>query len=108
MLTGKCRNQFKEYLYMYMRDKGLKEYRFIKLFEKLPLSMQFGVYQDFADSIGYQIEISVVPIENAKYRNVFEFTIYHENNHIRWSKLEHETRNEAQRAALKEFVKLIN
>lgn len=64
-LTGKCKEdfekwyliqeQYEDYYLAYVPDKGmLDEYKCIP-FSDFPLSMKWGVYQDFFDSVGLRI-----------------------------------------------------
>jgi hypothetical protein len=56
-LTGKAKEQFEEWL---NTQKGWKDnwYGGVLLFEGMPNQMQWGVFQDWADSLGYDIYYS--------------------------------------------------
>ena len=57
MLTGKAKDKFEGWL---NTQKGWKDnwYGGVLLFEGMPTQMQWGVYQDWADSLGYDLYIS--------------------------------------------------
>jgi len=53
-LTGRCKEEFEKWL-----DDNYNAYEFYNCmgwFEHIP-SMQYGVYVDFFDSVGYELEI---------------------------------------------------
>ena len=106
-LTGKCKVLFEKW-YNDNVSKNDGYQHGIKWFYQLPSSMQFGVIQDFADSLGYLIEILVVPIENTLYRFEFDFTIYNQNEQIEIGELGCETRQEARNAAIEKLNEIIN
>lgn len=56
-LTGKAKEQFEDWL---NTQKGWKDnwYGGVLLFEGMPNQMQWGVFQDFADSLGYELYLS--------------------------------------------------
>lgn len=122
-LTGKCKRGFQEwalkkgfYLYGYGSKLSIRsvvedEVQFI-YFHHLPLSMQFGVYQDYADSIGYIVNV---------YCNASGYLYeIHRNakgggTHLKDSGFEAETEHgawytmdEARKAAIKAFDDLVN
>ncbi len=61
-LTGKARCQFDEFVYNTMTScfnlTSGHDWVTLENFYLLPPSMQFGVYQDFADSVGYELRIT--------------------------------------------------
>jgi hypothetical protein len=65
-LTGKCKEDFKNYLLNDITDFSYKYNYFINLQD----SMQYGVYEDFFDSVNLFIEVIVVDV------NDFSFQIF--------------------------------
>lgn len=57
MFTGKAKEQFEEWFKFKWREKGSAPIGLAK-FYSLPESMQWGVFQDWADSLGYDIYFS--------------------------------------------------
>ena len=112
-LTDKAKELFEKWYLKLIRenrrdyDKFSDEVILRKFYRLLP-SQQWGVYQDFADSLGYLIEILVVPIENTLYRFEFDFTIYNQNEQIEIGELGCETRQEARNAAIGKLNEIIN
>jgi len=102
-LTGEAKEEFYKWL---NHKSGLSQYKYT--FSGLSPSMQWGVYQDWADSIGYLVEILVVPIENTLYRFEFDFTIYNQNEQIEISELGCKTRQEARNAAIEKLNEIVN
>jgi hypothetical protein len=66
-LTGKCKEDFEKWLYGCGR--GIIRYSY-KGFRELEPSMQYGVYEDFFDSVNLFIEVIVVDV------NDFSFQIF--------------------------------
>ena len=54
-LTGKCKKDFEKWF----SEKSESHYRLVEWFEALDVSMQYGVYVDFFDSVGMMIELQV-------------------------------------------------
>ena len=71
------------------------------LFDSIPLSMRWGVYQDFADSLGYEIQTYY---DSGK----FEWYVKFMNLHSVISHGIVETRNEARQAAIEQLKEIIN
>lgn len=65
MLTGKCKEDFDDYWLNYeIQNKTLDDIA-INVFNKLPLSMQYGVYVDFFDSVGLTISETYFTLNNS-------------------------------------------
>ena len=77
-------------------------------FEKLPLSMQFGVVQDYADSIETLIEVTVVDDMNTWTYDILVKDIM--GGFVSFVKglPEYSTRDEARLAAIKAFDEIVN
>ena len=71
-------------------------------FYALPLSMQIGVVQDYADSIGYDINVGKVSDDVRYYYNI------HKPNGDACYSLGFKTRDEARTAAIKAFDEIVN
>lgn len=62
-MTGKCQEEFKKWYIPYIREQRPDYLRFsdeslLRKFNRSIPSMQFGVIVDFADSVGYEIQIA--------------------------------------------------
>jgi len=90
-LTGKAKEQFEEWF----NTHHVYEHSGLAKFEYLPESMQWGVYQDWADSIDIWIE--VYPIGN----NLFCWSISNYGN-------TKTTRQEARNAAIDKLNEIVN
>lgn len=115
MLTGKAKQLFEEwyvsiemntfspkYVQMVSEFNGGFVYGKLRVFYELPISMQFGVYQQWADSMGYYI--SITWIGNGVVYFSADITI---DELIEWEE-EFNTREEAQIAAIEKLNKIIN
>ena len=89
-LTGKALDAFKSWYEV----KYGKHYSW-SIFIDLPLSFQFGVYQDWADSIGYEIGVTSSDIGFAVWFNDV------------WIET-HKTRQEARNAAIEKLNQIVN
>ena len=102
-LTGKAKEQFDKWFL-----DNIESMWSIKLepeweevdFNSLPPSMQFGTYQEWADSIGYNIEIC-----NQSFEDWFEFYVLIDKQYVA-SRLK--SRAEANKAAIDNLNILIN
>lgn len=92
MLNGEAKRIFEGW---YVNKSNLYNVPHIVNFYGLPLSMQFGVYQQWADSMGY--EIGIMSDDNG-------FAMYFNDTWIETKR----TREEAQRAAIEKLNNLIN
>lgn len=100
-LTGKNKKQFEDWF---------SENNYEPLFYEYPLSMQFGVVVEYADSIGYDI---VIQPWNHKICKSFEgdktysYSIHRE---YKWlvDGCDYSTRDDARKAAIKAFDKIVN
>jgi len=99
MLTGKNKEQFEKFY-----ADEFQQGNFYKLgwFYGLPLSMQFGVVVDYADSIGYDV-------------NAFKSLNDDMNGYVYVSSVNdncvddtHKTRDKARLAAIKAFDEIVN
>lgn len=105
MLKGKAQELFEKWLY-----KNPETHKFCyKGFEvgdkihfyKLSPSMQWGVYQDFAESLGYEI--------NAINVNGWMSSVKSPpNSFISWSKKRADNPQQARAAAIEKFNELVN
>lgn len=100
MLTGKNKERFEQYLEC-IDFSGVKmeEYYLTNWFRDLPLSMQFGVYQDYADSL--DIEVLIVKSRASSH---YRASIIGTGKYTKWFK----TRDEARKAAIKAFDEIVN
>jgi hypothetical protein len=58
-LTGKCKDDFEKwYLKDQHNEEGYHDY-LLRSFYSKGLAMQYGVYEDFFESVGYDIEIGI-------------------------------------------------
>jgi len=99
MLTGKNKERFESYLSNVFKPNYSLWSRTLE-FYSLPLSMQFGVIQDYADSLRYSLSCG---------HNGDNFT-YHVKPHdcpVYQSRTK-ETRDEARKAAIKAFDEIVN
>jgi len=98
MLTGKNKERFEQFY----ADK-FQHGSFYKLgwFYGLPLSMQVGVVQDYADSIGYDVNV-------CQFSGMFMFLITNKALDIWKSGFDYPTRNEAITSAIKAFDDFAN
>jgi len=94
-MKGKAKELFEEWYrdttYHY-QDECILLYDFNRLYK----SMKWGVYQDFADSLGYDINVGQAHDEFIPILNMGSFGL--------WLK----TRNEAREAAINKLEELIN
>lgn len=96
MLTGQAKEKFEGWM---VKDYPVQDVGW-KWFIALHPSLQFGVYQDWADSLGYDLNCG-------EHANAFMFLITHKNG--TWvDGFDHETRQEARNAAIEKLNELIN
>jgi hypothetical protein len=100
MFTDKAKEKFEDY-YTLKCDSGLD----IDWFYSLPLSMQWGVIIDFADDLGYDLDVMQWV---SKKNNHYESTIRYVNDSDMFIEKKHKTRNEARLECIKELNNLIN
>ena len=72
-----------------------------KAWKHLPLSMQFGVVQDYADSIGYDVCTT-------EHRGLFMYLITKDPFDDWVEEFDYPTRKEARTAAIKAFDEIVN
>ena len=119
MFTDKAKEKFKEWLKLQPLsvpdiERALCIYpTTILLFDQLPPSMQWGVIQDFADSLGIYITIDFygesIPDE-IKFQYTFDCYGEYEvkPNKIDYAEIGFKTRQEARTEAIKKLNELIN
>lgn len=112
ILTGKSLNIFEEYLKAFLKEHvaftdEVVQQEDIDFFYKYPESMQWGVYQDWADSLGYSIEINAPTPWGED--DLDEYSCCINERHGAWSYVGHfETRQEARNAAIETLNQIIN
>lgn len=106
MLTGKAKEMFEVWYFSLSNAMGLN-YGTINLtmnrFYCLPESMQWGVYQDWANSLGF--ELCIIWIENFCYSA--DITEINKQRSMLWEG-EFNTRQEARNAAIEKLNEIIN
>ena len=101
-LTGKAKDKFENWADENICDDNLIK-RPYELYD-LPKSMQWGVYQDWADSVGYDV-VTQASIEQDKYW----FTVWHQDEQYEHFNEEYfTTRQQARNAAVEKLNELIN
>lgn len=111
MLTGKNLENFIDWLHQYMMTQTYgSKFRFIEQFDALPLSMQWGILQDYTDSIGYEIVIqpwNYKMCESFEGDKTYSYSIHRE---YKWliDGCDYSTRDEARKAAIKAFDEIVN
>ncbi len=106
-LTGKAKEQFEAWYLKLIRVQRedynkFDDYTIIKKFYRSIQSMQWGVIQDFADSLGYDIIA-----ESTTAQDKYWFTIYTLPESITEEKM-FDTRQEARNAAIEKLNEIIN
>ena len=105
MLTGKCREDFNNWYrskyYTKSKMQGIKVKHInpiteVKGFELLPISMQYGVYVDFFDSVGLELVCFKYNNEFNSFVNGYEGESYSS------------TRNEARQKAIEKANEIYN
>lgn len=101
-MKGKCKELFEKWYYKKMiYSKWWNE----DVFYKLPESMQWGVIQDFADSLGYEVSTFLALSDLSKYG--WDITI-HEKDMVAFRATYFKTRQEARNAAIEKLNEIIN
>jgi len=108
-LTGKAKEQFDNWLTSaYQASEHAQAFKALNLFYKMPNSMQWGAYQDWADSLGINVEV----FSEADYPDVyFDYRITEKKAASFWGRAtiaEYTTRQEARNAAIESLNELIN
>lgn len=112
MLTGKCKKDFEKWLWAEQGNVTIQCYSgeycdsvtVVGQFEELPLSMQYGVYVDFFDSVGIECFLIYSRWGNC---DLFEYTICI-NDVIESQVGEIPTRNEARTKAMEKACEIYN
>jgi hypothetical protein len=110
-LTGKAKEQFEEWYELNYEAIGLPSIDdefYLSGFYELPDSMQFGVYVDFADSVGMLIDTDVVWEVIALNENVYEYTIKNKQELLVLGDGFAYTRREARELAVNKLNQIIN
>ena len=111
ILTGKCKQDFEEWFNKGVTDKLSYGTYLLGRFYGVPLSMQFGVIQEFADSV--KICVTVQPIDDW---NWWGFDVILEDSmspfFVAFDSViigkEYASRQEAQEAAIAKFNEIYN
>jgi len=98
-LTGQTKIEFEKWL---LNESGLINVSW-KWFLALHYSLQWGIYQDFADSVGVEIQIAINGIP--KHFGSIEYYALVEKQYVA-SRLK--TRQEARNAAIEKFNEMYN
>lgn len=105
-LTGKAKEQFEEWFWksishqsntMFTLNYINGDYETVEFYD-LPQAMQWGVYQDWADSIGYDLMCYRVSTKDGWHIVFNKITVY----------IERETRQEARNAVIEKLNQIIN
>ena len=104
ILTDKCKADFEKWY----DDLNLKYYSDIKgilssinTFYSLPFSMQYGVYVDFFDSVGIDLDVFLL-------RNRFCIMIINKGDEVCSELSKYRTRHEARGKAIKKANEIYN
>lgn len=97
-LIGRAKDKFEEW---FRNNQPLCEHLNLTIFYTLPKSTQWGVIQDWADSLGFELIVEA-SIEQDKYW----YTIYKEDENILDDNFFY-TRQEARNAAIKKLNELL-
>jgi len=107
MLEGKAQDKFEEWLIKWLIENGLKfqSKRALVYFNDLPNEFQWGVFQDWADSLGYHMETVLEEwgFDMSETIHVTSFRIG-----IHESETNYDTRPQAREAAINKLNTLIN
>lgn len=110
MLKGKAKRLFKLYYSQYTEECEKKKetllFKTYNYFEKQPISVRWGVYQDFADSLGYSLIIQQDGKTYYAELSLMDYDI--EIGNLLFESEWLDTRNEAREQAIKQLNKLIN
>ena len=109
-LTGQAKEKFEEWFIHKSDIPQCYDDCFVEFesvldtFYNLPESMQWGVYQDFADSLGYDLKLTF----NVSLQEYFAYLNkkLSYDDLLVWSK--HKTRQEARNAAIEKLNQIIN
>jgi hypothetical protein len=106
-LTGKCKEDFEKWYKNPLRHK-VALYRSIKYWETFPDSMQYGVYEDFFDSVykKNQISFEVTPNRGFITESPFNWSVGVGSTWVNGCDVE--TRHEARTAAIEKVIEIYN
>ena len=75
-LTDKCKTDFEKWYFNFKYHKNGLHKTNVAYFKTLPLSMQYGVYVDFFDSVGLILDVQpVLDYDEEKYTKVVYWII---------------------------------
>jgi len=107
-LTGKAKEQFEKWFKFKWREKGSASIGLAK-FYSLPNSMQWGVYEDWADSIGVELEVNrYQDMDTEEYDGYSHYVQYYSIEDPDSEYAINKTRQEARNAAIEKLNQLIN
>lgn len=103
-LTGKAKEQFEEWLKENYSEFFNDRVKGFGLWELLPPSMRWGVYQDWADSLGIECVVEYFDSKS------FGFWVHTQEDTVRLNSVDgfSPTRQEARTAAIEKLNELIN
>ena len=104
-LTGKAKEVFEKWYelkYEAIRLRSIDDEFYLEGFYELPKSMQRGVYQDWANTLGYYLNVDYGCKSKTYYFDIWDGTNYEYNNKS------YLTREEAQDALVDKLNELIN
>ena len=101
LLTNKCKEDFEAWYKDLMKEsRGLRKK--VEWFDSLPLSMQYGIVQDFADSVNMPFIVK----HESYYKNENNYGYW--INGFGWGLTCFLTRHEAREEAIKKFNEIYN
>jgi len=113
-LTGQCKVDFETWLLVWIKkniawETETPDQHDIDHFYKFPLAMQFGVIQEFADSVGYVFEIQVhtEPTMQGGIFKAFKAVILH-NGRFMNTLFKTAIRTRAMESAIEKFNQIYN
>ena len=104
-LTEKAKEHFVEWY----NSNVAVENEEVKSFLRLPESMQWGVIQDWADRLGFDMTVEGSVDDNLNYTTDYEWSILKKsNNSNHYNHSVCKTRQEARNAAIEKLNEIIN
>lgn len=100
-LTGNAKEKFEEWFKFKWREKGSAPIGLAK-FYSLPESMKWGIYQDWADSMGYEMWV-----EKAMAEFRYWYNIYEKDGRLHYNE-GFQTRQEARNSVIDKLNEIIN
>lgn len=111
MFTEKAKEKFEKWYPEYIQKiEGISVSKdtYNRTFWILPLSMQIGVVEDFAESEGYYIDFDVLDYRDDCGGICFDFNIIYGNKQQYCSNKSYATNKEVRNEAIKKLNELIN